>query len=82
MSTFRKDIANGLAATYTAQLGTVPAELLMMDDPEMREFIVRLVERTRRQTLVSVGLTFGLEPAGPGTQTGQVAGLLWAEAEQ
>ena len=41
-------------------------------------------KRGVRNTLVSVGLAFGLEPVGQVVQQGQqsIAGLLWAETPQ
>jgi len=92
---FRRDIANVLRATACASEGSARvalellASLAVPSDPVMGVDSEKLLHAYRQgvyNTLLSVGLAFGLEPAGPsGGQvkpgaTPELAGLLWAEA--
>lgn len=72
--------AEGLPDELRAKLDAagIPAEQLL------REQLLRVYRQGVRNTLVSVGLAFGLEPVGPSTQvrtgaSSALAGLLWAE---
>ena len=69
----------------------------LLGDPELchkldaagipQEKLLQVYRQGVRNTLLSVGLAFGLEPVGPSVQvrpgaSPAVAGLLWAEAPQ
>ena len=80
---FRADIANALQSLSCAQQRTVPAAVLEIDDPIVRQAVIEIARQVQQQTLVSVGLAFGLEPIGlPAQGVQQVEHappLLWAE---
>ena len=91
---FRRDIANVLVAVASASGGATGLAGDLLADPELRtqlvaagipqEKLLQVYQRGVRNTLVSLGLAFGLEPVGPSAQTRPgvsppVAGLLWAE---
>jgi hypothetical protein len=91
---FRSDIANVLRATACASDGSLGVAAELLGDPELcraldaagipHERVLQVYRRGVRNTLLSVGLAFGLEPVSPGIQreTGVppgLAGLLWAE---
>lgn len=91
---FRRDIANILRATACASEGSAGLALELLADSELcaeldsaeisREKLLQVYRQGIRHALVSVGLAFGLEPVGAGTQPGPgapspLAGLLWAE---
>jgi len=59
---FQKEIARVLTAIATAQLGTVPASVLDVDDPAERARLVQVVQAERVRLLVSVALAFGIDP--------------------
>ena len=61
---FRRDIANALQSLSCAQQRTVPAAVLEIDDPIVRQAVIEIARQVQQQTLVSVGLAFGLEPVG------------------
>jgi hypothetical protein len=87
---FRRDIANVLRATACASEGSAGLALELMGDsaglanePD-QEKMLQIYRQGVRHALVSVGLAFGLEPVGTGTQprpgmSPALAGLLWAE---
>jgi len=87
---FRRDIANVLRATACASDGAMSfaVELLNQGTPlnaAEQEMLRQAYRLGVRNTLLSVGLAFGLEPVGPSTQarpgaSPPLAGLLWAEA--
>jgi len=72
------EIANALRAVACANEG-VAQEIVNIEQLEA-------YRRGVRNTLLAVGLAFGLEPIGPTPQRGQVtpglAGLLWAESSE
>ena len=72
---FRQDIANVLRATACASEGA--ARMARVEDAELRAY-----QQGVRNTLVSVGLAFGLEPVAPAVKGKgtPLAGLLWAES--
>ncbi len=87
---FRRDIANVLRAVACSSEGSAGLALELLADPGEvvseveQERLLRVYRRGVRNTLVSVGLAFGLEAVGPSVQTRPgvspaVAGLLWAE---
>ena len=91
---FRRDIANVLRATACASDGAMGMAIQLLGDPELcqqldaagisPERLLQVYRQGVRNTLLSVGLAFGLEPAGPTVQrssegTPGLAGLLWAE---
>jgi hypothetical protein len=91
---FRRDIANVLRATACASDGSMGLAAEVLGDPELcrrldaagipQEKLLQVYRHGVRNTLLSVGLAFGLEPVGPSIQTRQgvapaLAGLLWAE---
>ena len=91
---FRRDIANVLMAMACASEGSTGLVGDLLADPELRallaeagipqEKLVQVYQQGVRNTLVSLGLAFGLEPVGPSVQTRPgvsppAAGLLWAE---
>ena len=96
---FRRDIANVLQAMACASEGSSGLAVELLADPELRvklddaalggagmpmEQLLRVYRRGVRNTLVSVGLAFGLEPVGPEIEvrpgvSPALAGLLWAE---
>ena len=72
---FRRDIANVLRATACASEGA--AQMATLDTVQLDAY-----RQGVRNTLLAVGLAFGLEPVGPQVQRGAsppLAGLLWAE---
>ena len=87
---FRGDIANVLRATACASDGSmgVAAELLgdsggLVQGAD-QEKLLQAYRQGVHNTLLSVGLAFGLEPVGPAIQRkpgggSGLAGLLWAE---
>jgi hypothetical protein len=87
---FRRDIAHVLRATACASEGSMglAIELLGGASEVEREKLLQAYRQGVRNTLLSVGLAFGLEvrPADgspsvqrtPGAESG-LAGLLWAE---
>jgi hypothetical protein len=90
----RRDLANILRAMACASAGSTGLAGELLSDPELRsqltaagipqEELLRVYQAGVRNTLVSLGLAFGLEPVGPSVQTRpgvspSVAGLLWAE---
>ena len=90
---FRRDIANVLRATACASEGSAGLALELVGDVDLpltdipAEKLLLVYRQGVRQALVSVGLAFGLEPVGAGTQprpgvSPPLAGLLWAEAPQ
>ena len=93
---FRRDIANVLRATACASEGSIGLAVDLLEgsggpvregtraDQVEREELLRAYRQGVHNTLLSVGLAFGLEPVGPGVQrkpgvTPGLAGLLWAE---
>jgi hypothetical protein len=91
---FRRDIANVLRATACASEGSMGVAVQLLGDPELchqldaagipHEKLLQVYRQGVRNTLLSVGLAFGLEPVGPSAQrkpevTPGLAGLLWAE---
>jgi len=91
---FRRDIANVLRATACASEGAAGLAMDMVEEAKLRaqlnaegiptEQLLRIYRLGVRNTLISVGLAFGLEPVGPSAQvrTGAasaLASLLWAE---
>ena len=91
---FRRDIANVLRATACASDGSMGLAVELLGDPEIchkleaagipQEKLLQVYRQGVRNTLLSVGLAFGLEPVGPSVQTRPgvspvVSGLLWAE---
>jgi hypothetical protein len=91
---FRRDIANVLRATAYASDGSMGVAVQLLGDPELchqldaagipHEKLLQVYRQGVRNTLLSVGLAFGLEPVGPGVQRKPevapgLAGLLWAE---
>ncbi len=84
---FRRDAANFLRATARAMVGplTLSEELVVNVSAEEEQRLIAAYRAGASDALVSVGLAFGLEPVGAGTQrapevTPGLAGLLWAEA--
>jgi len=75
---YRHEIANVLSAVALSSEGAV---LEIVDIKQLEAY-----RRGVRNTLLAVGLAFGLEPVGPTPQRGQVtpglAGLLWAESPE
>jgi len=87
---FRRDIANVLRATACASEGGVSLAVELLNSPEPRsettdqKMLIAAYRQGVLNTLVSVGLAFGLETVGSQKQvregvSPQVAGLLWAE---
>ena len=95
---FRRDIANVLRATACASEGSIGVAIQLLGDPELchqldaagipQEKLLQVYRLGVRNTLLSVGLAFGLEarPMGGSTSvqrtpevTPGLAGLLWAE---
>ena len=91
---FRRDIANVLQAVACASEGSAGLAVELLADPELcgkldqagvpLEQLLRVYRQGVRNTLLSVGLAFGLEPVGPGVQvrpgiSPALAGLLWDE---
>jgi len=94
---FRRDIANVLRATACAADGSMGMAIQLLGDPELCRLLdaagidhdkfLKVYRAGVRNTLLSVGLAFGLEPVGPSVQrkpevTPGLAGLLWAENPQ
>lgn len=84
---FRRDIANVLRATACASEGSVSLTLELLSECGVldQEKLLQAYRLGVRNTLLSVGLAFGLEPVGAGAQprpgvSPPLAGLLWAEA--
>lgn len=85
---FRRDIANVLRATACASEGSMSTAVQLLGDTGIVgahgmdvEQTVQIYRQGVRNTLLSVGLAFGLEPIvqrKPGVTPG-LAGLLWAE---
>ena len=87
---FRRDIANVLRATACASDGTMGLAVELLGKPGAGadecdgETLMHAYRLGVRNTLLSVGLAFGLEPVGPAVQPRQgaspgLSGLLWAE---
>ncbi|NIV33111.1 MAG: hypothetical protein GWN58_27780 [Anaerolineae bacterium] len=94
---FRRDIANVLRATACASDGSMGVAIQLLGDPELcqqldeagipQEKLLQAYQMGVRNTLLSVGLAFGLEPVRASVQrrpevSPGLAGLLWAEAPQ
>ena len=83
----RRDIANVLRATACASEGSVGLAADLLGDAGGDAENEKLLQAYRQgvaNTLLSVGLAFGLEPVGASLQrksgvTPGLAGLLWAE---
>jgi hypothetical protein len=86
----QRDIANVLQAMACASEGSARFAVDLLTQPSgvsdeaEREKLLQAYRQGVCNTLVSVGLAFGLEPVGAGLPTGPgaslaLAGLLWAE---
>ena len=80
---FRQDIADVLQSIACAN-EHAHAFSATLGDADTQQALLDAYRRGACATLLSVGLAFGLEPVGPGTQVRPgadppVAGLLWAE---
>jgi len=81
----RRDIANALRATACASEGAIGHSLKLTNttgaNPETytRADMLNAYKQGQHNTLVSLGLAFGLVPVLPKTSTDGALGLLWAE---